>query len=370
MKKIIALLLTAATLLSQTACKSTENENTGAETVTVTDQAGDTVTVPKNAERIAVCGILPLPSVLTVFFDNADKLAGIPPESMAAAKNGLLGELYPEILNAETGYASGSDINTEELMKLSPDIVFYSADNKQMGELLKNAGFTAVGISANLHGYDCIKTLNSWLELLGEIYPENDKGKTVSDYSNKVYEMIEERTKNLSDEERTRVFFLFQYSDSTISTSGSNFFGEWWAESIGAVNVANELDGDNSQTVNLEQIYSWNPEMIFITNFNKVLPDDLYNNTVGSYDWSGIDAVADKKVYKMPLGMYRSYTPGTDTPITLMWLAKQAYPDLFADIDITAETKNYYKTLFGIELTDEQAESIFNPSVNAGMKTQ
>lgn len=367
MKKVISILLAAATILITASCTTSDSGTSSPETITITDQAGDTVTVPKNAKRIAVCGILPLPSVLTVFFDSADKLVGIPPESMVAAKNGLLGKLYPEIHNANTGYSKGSDVNSEELMKLNPDIVFYSADNKKMGELLKNAGFAAVGVSANIHGYDCIKTLNSWLELLGQIYPENDKGQAVSDYSSKVYNMIQERTKNLSANERTKVFFLFKYSESTIMTSGDNFFGDWWADAIGAVNVAKELEGDNQQTVNMEQIYAWNPEMIFITNFNTVLSEDLYNNTIGAYDWSGIDAIQNKKAYKMPLGMYRSYTPGTDTPITLMWLAKQAYPELFSDIDIIKETKDYYQKLFNVSLTDEQAASIFNPTTAAGM---
>ena len=68
----------------------------------------------------------------------------------------------------------------------------------------------------------------------------------------------------------------------------------------------------------------------------------------------------------MPLGMYRSYTPGVDTPVTLLWMAKTAYPELFQDIDITQETKTYYKEVFGIELTDQQAASIFTPTAEAG----
>ena len=52
--------------------------------------------------------------------------------------------------------------------------------------------------------------------------------------------------------------------------------------------------------------------------------------------------------------------------MTLLWLAKTAYPELFADIDIIAETKTYYKEVFGLELTDEQAASIFNPAADAG----
>ena len=68
----------------------------------------------------------------------------------------------------------------------------------------------------------------------------------------------------------------------------------------------------------------------------------------------------------MPLGMYRSFTPGIDTPVTLLWLAKTAYPELFEDIDVTAEAMNYYKDVFGVELTNEQAQSIFAPSSDAG----
>ena len=68
----------------------------------------------------------------------------------------------------------------------------------------------------------------------------------------------------------------------------------------------------------------------------------------------------------MPLGMYRSYTCGVDTPVTLLWLAKTVYPSLFEDIDITAETKKYYQEVFGITLTDEQANKIFSPVSAAG----
>ena len=68
----------------------------------------------------------------------------------------------------------------------------------------------------------------------------------------------------------------------------------------------------------------------------------------------------------MPLGMYRSYTCGVDTPVTLLWLAKTAYPALFDDVDITEETINYYKEVFGITLTKEQADKIFSPVAAAG----
>lgn len=365
MKKIISMLLAALLLASLAGCGDTAPAQQK-ETRVVVDHVGVEVTIPKEVNRIVVCDILPLPSVLAVFFDSADKIVGMSGTSMSAAANGLLGQLYPEILNAETGFIDGANVNTEELLKLQPDVVFYSASRAELGEQLRNAGFAAVAISVNKWEYNAIETLNNWISLLSEIFPDNDKTEIVANYSSEVYNMVQERVADIPDEERERAFFLFKYSDSNIETSGKRFFGQWWADAIGAKNVAEELTTDNSVAVNMEQIYAWNPSLIFMTNFSSSGPEDLYQNTVGAYDWSAIDAVKNQRVYKMPLGMYRSYTPGVDTPITLLWLAKTAYPELFADIDIVEETKTYYKEVFGIDLTDEQAASIFAPTAEAG----
>lgn len=403
MKKLICIFTTLALLLALTACSGSTNESSQTsaapessapvelssipdpssvpetenipsipepEEVTVTDHLGNTVTVPRNPQRVAVCDIYPLPSVLTVFFDSADKLVGIPQPSMVAAQNSLLSTLYPEILNAETGYISGSDVNLEELAKLEPDVVFYSTAQQEQGEALRNAGFAAVAISPSGKGFNAVETLSYWLDLLSEIFPENDRGAVVEEYSSQVYAKVQERVKDIPEEERKRIFFLFNYNDSTIMTPGSKHFGQWWADAIGAVNVASEVEGPGTVTVDLEQVYTWNPSLILITNFTTAYPQDLYDNTIGTYDWSGVDAVASKQVYKMPLGMYRSYTAGIDTPVTLYWMAKTVYPELFEDIDVTQECIDYYKTVFGIELTEEQAESIFSPAAEAGAVQQ
>lgn len=380
MKKTLCMLLAGVMILSAAGCgaekQTTEEtvvqeENVTTEEVktgthTIVDHLGIEVEVPYEVNRIAVGNILPLPSVLTVFFDSAEKIVGMSPNSMSAAENGLLGELYPEVLDAETAYMNGTDINLEELMKLEPDIVFYSAAQPEQGEQLRNAGFTAVAISVNKWEYNAIETLNYWIMLLSEIFPDNDKTEIVAKYSKEYYDLVHERVADIPEEERERVFFLFKYTDTSMQTSGSKFFGQFWAEAVGAINVAEEIEMDNQVDANMEQIYAWNPSMIYITNFTEAQPDDLYTNAIGNYDWSAIDAVQNEKVFKMPLGMYRSYTPGADTPVTLLWFAKTTYPELFEDIDIIQETKDYYKEVFGVELTDVQAASIFAPNEDAG----
>ena len=366
MKKLISILLTFVFLLSLAGCGASGTPAAAEETKIVVDHNGNEVILPREINRIVVCDIVPLPSVLSVFFGSAEKIVGMTSTSMSAAKGGLLGQLYPEILDAKTDFIDGSTLNLEELLKLQPDVVFYNAARAEHTELLKKAGIPGVAVSVNKWEYDAIETLNNWIGLLGEIFPESDKQEAVAQYSAKIYELVQQRVASIPEEEREQVFFLYKYAETSIMTSGSRFFGQWWADAIGAENVAAEIDTDNQVTVNMEQIYAWNPSLIFITNFTTAGAEDLYGNTVGYYDWSAIDAVKDQKVFKMPLGMYRSYTPGADTPVTLLWLAKTAYPELFEDIDIIQETKTYYNEVFGITLTDDQAASIFAPAAEAG----
>ena len=364
MTKLLCLILAVALLLPLTGCL--ENTSSG-NTKTIVDHDGYSVTVPEKIQRVVVCDIYPLPSVLSIFFDSAEKIVGMAPTSMSAAKNSLLGELYPEILNASTAFMEGGEVNVEELMKLQPDVVFYSAGNSELSQKLRNAGFNAIGVSTNKWEYDCMETLNQWIQLFSQLFPDNsDKVEKVQKKSQEMYDLVQKRVGELSEAERERVFFLFSYSETAMATSGSSFFGQWWAETVGAVNVAEEVKTDNSVAVNLEQVYQWNPSMILITNFNTAQPKDLYENTVGNYDWSGIDAVQNKQVYKMPLGMSRSYTPGVDTPITMLWLAKTVYPELFKDLNVTEQAKEYYQEVFGVSLTDAQINGIFQPTSGAG----
>ena len=67
----------------------------------------------------------------------------------------------------------------------------------------------------------------------------------------------------------------------------------------------------------------------------------------------------------MPLGIFRTFTPGADTAVTLQWLAKTVYPEKFADLDIDRITREYFAQYYNVELTDEMLEKMYNPSKQA-----
>ena len=161
---------------------------------------------------------------------------------------------------------------------------------------------------------------------------------------------------------------IFNYANGTMTTAGSGFFSEYWLDMAGANNAAAEIKGTGE--INMEQVYEWNPDMIFITNFSPYLPEDLLNNTIDGHDWSNVKAVKEGNVYKFPLGMYRWFPPASDTPLVLQWLAKTIHPDLFEDMDMDAEIRDFYKTHYNADLTDEDIQDIYNPAREAsGVKT-
>ena len=344
---------------------SSEEGTTAAEGQTriVVDHAGHEVEIPAEINRVVISSLLPLPSVYCLFEGSADKLVGMHPSSMAAAENSILPKVAPEILDVSTDFLQGDEINIEELLKLDPDVVFYSANNTDEYEKLTAAGIPAVGFSTSNWQFDCVETFGNWVSLLGEVLGQEDEAAGIVEYGRSVYKETQDKLAAAGDIEKPRALILFNYGGGTIKTSGSNFFGEYWLESTGAVNVAADLSG--TPEINMEQIYEWNPDIIYITNFSSYLPEDLYNNTIDGDDWSSVKAVQDKKVYKFPLGMYRWFPPASDTPLVLKWLAQKNQPELFADTDMEQEVRDYYKRFYKVDLTDEDVEQIFNPAREA-----
>ena len=111
----------------------------------------------------------------------------------------------------------------------------------------------------------------------------------------------------------------------------------------------------------MEQIYQWDPEIIYITNFSETLAEDLLDNKVNGQDWSKVKAVKTKKVYKIPLGIYRWYPPCTDAPLMLKWLAQKNHPELFREIRIEDEIKAYYQQFYQYRLTEQEIQKMLNP---------
>ncbi|MCT4566439.1 MAG: ABC transporter substrate-binding protein [Maledivibacter sp.] len=328
----------------------------------IIDQNGREVEMPDKIERIVTGRILPFPAVWFLATGSTDEIVGIHPASKSAAENSILKKMAPSILEAKTNFIQGNEMNIEEIYKLNPDIVFMYGDSGNKLDEIEGKGINAVGIKTmSIAKGDSVETLNSWLELLGQMTNQEERAGEIIDYGRRVQQGIDKKLESMEEDKKKKGLMIFTYADKGIVVSGKGFFGNHWLKATGAVDVA-ENDINIKSAVNMEQIYKWNPEIIYITNFTDVQPEDLYNNTIDGQDWSKVKAVQNKQVYKIPLGIYRWFPPCGDSPLMLKWLAQKNYPKIFNDYKIEDEIKTYYKEFYDYELTDDEVNKILNPS--------
>ena len=332
-------------------------EGTSAETKTVIDQNGRVVEIPKKINRVVI-SVYQLPAVYYAVTGSCNKIVGIHPAAKSAAETSILSALAPELLNVATGFVKVTDLNIEELFKLEPDIVFFWGTYPKQVEQFDASGIPAVAfnIVAGGNALECIK---SWVKLLGEILYEEERASEIIAYCYETMGRIHSRTYAIPRERRPKALFLFRHSAEEIVVPGKGIFGQFWLKSTGAIDVVEGLSG--FAPVNMEQIYKWNPDIIYISNFTKTMPEDLLNNNVRGQDWSKVKAVQEGRVYKNPLGIFRWFAPSMDLPLMLKWLAQKHHPEVFADYTMEEEIKEYYSRFYNYNPSDEQVERILRP---------
>jgi len=369
-KAILTTLALAAMALAACSDKEATTSTSGGEVQTtaeekiVIDQAGTEVTIPAEVNSIVSGGILPYFHTWYVATNSTKEIVGMHPNSYNAAENSILSKMAPEILNADTSFVQNGEMNVEELMKINPDVFFEIATDEKSIEQARNAGINTVAIKAiDAAAAEPLATFNSWLKLTGEIASTTERADKFIEIGTAVQNEIYEKIDGLTKEQKPNALMMYQLSEQAITVGGKNFFGNQWLNATGANDVA-ENDVTGRKDVNMEQIYNWNPEIIYLTNFTEIQPEDLYNNTIPGQDWSEVEAVKNKQVYKIPLGIYRWFPPSGDAPLMLKWLASNNQPELF-DYDMNAEIKSYYKDFYGYDVTDEEVEQILHPSSDA-----
>ena len=63
--------------------------------------------------------------------------------------------------------------------------------------------------------------------------------------------------------------------------------------------------------------------------------------------------------------MYRWGPPSSDSPLSLIFVAKKIQPKLFEDYDLDTIIVDYYKEFYGIMLTSDDLYTIYHPSRSA-----
>ncbi|MGM9929122.1 MAG: ABC transporter substrate-binding protein [Bacillus sp. (in: firmicutes)] len=343
---------------------SSKDAEMTAEEKIVVDELNREVTIPKEVDRVVMGGILPYFSTWYVGTNSTEEIVGMHPNSYNAASNSILKEMSPDVLEVDTSFIQNGEVNIEALMEMNPQVYFEIATDEKSINKLEESGISTVALRTNYaEDEGPIDTMSRWLQLTGEITGITDRPDQIIEEGRKNQEEIDAVLKDVKAEDKPRVMILQYHSDGEISVAGANMHGNKWIKATGGIDVA-EQDVDGIKAVNMEQIYKWDPDIIYITNFTETQPEDLFNNSIQGQDWSQLKAVQNKQVYKIPLGIYRWYPPSGDAPLMLKWMAQKNHPDLF-DYDMVEEIQTYYAKYYDYDVSEERVQSILHPSSDA-----
>ena len=317
------------------------------QSITVIDNLGRKVQVPAHVERVA--SLYAFSGHVTAMLGEGDKIVAIPD---GLKKDVLLNVMYPKIGDALIPVAAGS-INIEELLKTNPDVAFIknsTALNPAEVEKLDTFNIPYLAVD-----YNSIEGQQHAIMAIAQALGVPEKGQAYNDYYQASIKRVQKVTATIPEKERVRVYHAV--NEATRTDTPDSLSGEW-TKIAGAINVSvyhplRQLEGKNYAS--LEQILLWDADVILVNEPGVV--DYIMTNS----QWSSLKAVKNNRVYQMPIGISRWGHPGgLETPLVIMWTAKQLYPEHFEDLDIREEARCFYQTFFNYQVSDEMLTNILN----------
>lgn len=118
------------------------------------------------------------------------------------------------------------------------------------------------------------------------------------------------------------------------------------------------LDGvENLKNVSIEQIIASQPDYIIIGGSDAQKGVDAIKADAA---WADVPAVKNGKIIKNPVGTFNWDRYSAEEALQILWAAKLFHPEKFTDVDLVKETREFYSTFYGYNLTEDEAQRIIN----------
>jgi len=302
---------------------------------TITDMAGRRITIDKDVNRI-VTSFKPA-TFCILSLGLQDKLVGVDTSSF---RDRLNLSVFPGMADLPGVGSKAMGLNYESIMSLSPDLVILYAqkDGKELARQFEKINIPAVIILPE--NFSGIKTS---LKIIARAVGEPERSLMVEKAMDAVLELVEKRVAAIPLNRKKTAYFASPRG--LYSTATGNMLQDEMFTKAGLINVARDLRG-YFQDISPEQFVKWDPDMVILSQHSKSKIIRKLNNPV----IKNVKAVKAKTVYKSPSTLAPWDFPSPLSALGTLWLANRAYPELFADIDLSKEIDNFHTKIFGKSL--------------------
>ncbi|MEG9884700.1 MAG: ABC transporter substrate-binding protein [Hyphomicrobiales bacterium] len=339
--------LVAAMTFAATAVAARKGDSPSPGEINFVDQAGRKIMLNKVPERVAIIPP-PIPPVFVSIDETTDRLVGVNRSSKMILHDGLIRKFFPNYKDIPI-VGNGYMPNIESLLKVKPDLVFQWVNlGDDIITPITNAGLKVVA----LEGAKDRGTSLGWFRIIGRVVGNRQKAERLIAWYKAVRERIKIRTDQLADKDKLSVLYFKRFK-TQFNVAGSRGFNNSDIVLAGGRNAASTIP-TYYQVVDVEQILKWNPDIVFLNGFEKNLgPQDVYDNPL----LADVNAVKNKRVYRVLVGAYYWDTPCQEAPLLWMWMSQCLHPELF-HFDLPAEIRRAYGWIYGRTPSDRQIAHI------------
>lgn len=354
MKRTIALLLALTLSLSVAACgqndtdtqqgiatetqqesiADTQQESTEVSLfpVTVTDQAGRTVTIEEEPEKL-VSGYY-ISTSLLIALDQQEKLVGI---EAKADKRPIYALSAPELIELPN-VGTAKEFDLEGCAALEPDLVILPLKLKNSVETLESLGMTVILV--NPEDQDL---LTEMIELVSTATGSQEEAAELLNFTE---EKEMELTTALADVEKPTVYLAG--NSSMLSTAGSEMYQSALIELAGGSNVADEITDTYWVDIDYEQLLAWNPEYIILASDADYTCEDVKNDP----NLASCQAVVNGNVYQMPGDEEAWDSPVPSGILGAVWMASVLHPEQISQDTFDQMEEEYYETFYDFSVEE------------------
>jgi len=354
-RSISFFLATLFVCLSLVGCSNSNNDTPDNTKRTVVDMTGKTIELPKQVSKVFCDWQSGTTLVMTL--GATKKLVAVhsafDSESFAWARS-----ICPDI----NGVPRDDDpfTNIESILNYSPDLVITNLEENI--EAYNNLGLTTIYVDYS-DGESFKKSMMIVGAALGEA--ELEAATKYNDYFDGNLKMVEERLANVSSDNRPNVYYMDSRFGDAYHTVGRGEIQEDWIVAAGAnLATAQDFEGRNLE-INAEKLLTLDPDYILIGAQKQA---EVYDLLLTDELLSGLTAIKDSKVCRIPQGIFPWCRTGPEAAIQVVWAAKLFYPELFEDVDIAEFAKEFYFTFYGNNVSDTTIQDIISGKLHPAGK--
>lgn len=341
MKKVLILLISCAMLLSLCACGGgTQAETTAPSARTITDSQGRVVELPAKVESIVCVGVGALR--YSCYVGAASLVVGVEDYELKAGMSRLYNYVNYDKFKSLPAIGTNGEPNVEQIIAVAPQVIVMSAyASVDADELQAKTGIPVVVVPGSDTTLD--DKAYETIRILGELYGMEARATELTAYLTSVEQDLQSRTAAVAEDAKPSVYVGGISFKGTHGFEGTEaFYGP--LELINGKNLANTTGQTGAFDIDLEQVLTWDPDVIFLDFNGMSLINEAYAANPDFYN--SLTAVKEGRVYSQI--SFRSSASNLETALADAYYAATILcPEQFADVDAVAKAGEIFTELLG-----------------------